>query len=39
MLRRQGGNILQCTVNVGGGQRVRAYVLTAAILDGGGDAG
>jgi len=39
MLRRQGGNVLQCTVNVGGGQRVRAYVLTAAILDGGGDAG
>jgi putative DNA primase/helicase len=39
MLRRQGGNTLQCTVNVGGDQRVRAYVLTAAILDGGGDAG
>jgi uncharacterized protein (DUF927 family) len=38
MLRRQGGNILQCTVNVGGDQRVRAYVLTAAILDGGDDA-
>ena len=38
MLRRQGGNVLQCTVNVGGGQRVRAYVLTAAILEGGGDA-
>ncbi len=39
MLRRQGGNVLQCTVNIGGGQRVRAYVLTAAILDGGDDAG
>jgi hypothetical protein len=39
MLRRQGGNVLQCTVNVGGGHRVRAYVLTAAILDGGDDAG
>jgi uncharacterized protein (DUF927 family) len=39
MLRRQGGNILQCTVNVGGDQRVRAYVLTATILDGGDDAG
>ncbi len=39
ILRRQGGNVLQCTVNLGGGQRVRAYVLTSAILDGGGDAG
>jgi uncharacterized protein (DUF927 family) len=39
MLRRQGGNALQCTVNLGGDQRVRAYVLTAAILDGGDDAG
>ena len=39
MLRRQGGNTLQCTVNLGGDQRARAYVLTAAILDGGGDAG
>jgi uncharacterized protein (DUF927 family) len=38
MLRRQGGNILQCTVNLGGDHRARAYVLTAAILDGGGDA-
>jgi hypothetical protein len=35
MLRRQGGNVLQCTVNIGGEHRVRAYVLTAAILDGG----
>jgi uncharacterized protein (DUF927 family) len=35
MLRRQGGNVLQCTVNIGGGYRARAYVLTAAILDGG----
>jgi len=26
-------------VNIGGGQRVRAYVLTAAILAGGDDAG
>ena len=39
MLRRQGGNSLQCKVNIGGVHRVRAYVLTAAILDGGGDAG
>jgi uncharacterized protein (DUF927 family) len=39
MLRRQGGNVRQCTVNVGGGQRARAYVLTVAILDGGDDAG
>jgi len=39
MLRRQSGNVLQCTVNIGGAQRVRAYVLTAAILDGGDDAG
>ena len=39
MLRRQGGNLLQCTVNIGGDQRVRAYVLTVAILDGGGNAG
>jgi uncharacterized protein (DUF927 family) len=39
MLRRQSGNILQCTVNLGGGQRARAYVLTEAILDGGDDAG
>jgi len=38
MLRRQGGNVLQCTVNIGKGRRTRAYVLTAAILDGGGDA-
>jgi uncharacterized protein (DUF927 family) len=37
MLRRQGGNVLQCTVNIGGGNRVRAYVLTANILDGGDD--
>jgi uncharacterized protein (DUF927 family) len=35
MLRRQGGCELQCVVNVGGGSRVKAYVLTAAILDGG----
>jgi uncharacterized protein (DUF927 family) len=39
MLRRQGGNVLQCVVNIGGNQRVRAYVLTAAILDGSDDAG
>ena len=39
MLRRQGGNLLQCTVNLGGDQRARAYVLTAAILDGGDNAG
>ena len=35
ILRRQGGNVLQCTVNIGGEHRVRAYALTAAILDGG----
>jgi hypothetical protein len=34
MLRRQGGNTLQCTVNLGGDHRARAYVLTSAILDG-----
>jgi putative DNA primase/helicase len=34
MLRRQGGDELQCKVNVGPGPRVRAYVLTAAILAG-----
>ena len=39
MLRRQSAKVLQCTVNIGGGQRVRAYVLTCAILDGGGDEG
>ena len=39
MLRRQGGDALQCTVNIGGDHRARAYVLTAAILDGAGDAG
>lgn len=38
MLRRQGGNVLQCVVNIGGGQRMRAYVLTGGILDGGDDA-
>jgi len=38
MLRRQGGNALQCTVNIGKGKRTRAYVLTPAILDGGGNA-
>jgi uncharacterized protein (DUF927 family) len=38
MLRRQGGNVLQCTVNIGGGQRVRAYVLIAGIVEGGDDA-
>jgi len=38
-LRKQGGKELQCVVNIGGGQRVRAYVLTAAILAGGDDAG
>ena len=38
MLRRQGGESLQCTVNLGGNVRARAYVLTAAILDGGDDA-
>ncbi|MBB4196684.1 hypothetical protein CCR94_22020 [Rhodoblastus sphagnicola] len=38
MLRRQGGNVLQCTVNLGGKKTSRAYVLTARILDGGGDA-
>jgi uncharacterized protein (DUF927 family) len=35
LLRRQGGNVLQCTVNIGGESRVRAYVLTAGILGGG----
>ena len=34
MLRRQGGNELQCKVNVGPGPRVRAYVLTSKILAG-----
>jgi putative DNA primase/helicase len=34
MLRRQGGNELQCKVNVGPGPRVRAYVLTSQILAG-----
>jgi hypothetical protein len=38
LLRRQGGNVLQCTVNLGGGRTTRAYVLTARIFDGGGDA-
>jgi len=38
MLRRQGGGTYQCTVNIGGGARSRAYVLTAAILEGDGDA-
>lgn len=38
MLRRQGGDTYQCLVNIGGAQRVRAYVLTRRILDGGGDA-
>jgi putative DNA primase/helicase len=38
ILRRQGGNVLQCTVNIGGGQRARAYVLAAAILDRGENA-
>jgi len=35
MLRRQSGRELQCVVNIGGNSRVKAYVLTAAILDGG----
>jgi uncharacterized protein (DUF927 family) len=39
MLRRQRGDTLQCTVNIGRDQRARAYVLTAAILDGGSNAG
>jgi putative DNA primase/helicase len=38
ILRKQGGKELQCVVNIGGGQRVRAYVLTAAILTRGEDA-
>ena len=38
MLRRQGGDTLQCSVKLGGKQTARAYVLTARILDGGGDA-
>ena len=33
MLRRQGGDNLQCTVNVGGTKRTRAYVLTADLMD------
>ena len=39
MLRRQGGNEIQIVANVGGGQRVRVYALTTAILDGGGGDG
>lgn len=35
MLRRQGGNDIQIVANVGGGQRVRVYALTPAILDAG----
>lgn len=35
MLRRQGGKHIQCTVALGDKQRIRAYVLTAAILDSG----
>jgi putative DNA primase/helicase len=38
MLRRQCTDTLQCTVKIGGLAK-RAYVLTAAILDGGSDAG
>lgn len=34
MLRRQDAKHLQCVV-ADGGKRLRAYVLTAAILDGG----
>lgn len=33
VLRRQGGNEIQCAVNIGGAKRARAYVLTAAVLD------
>jgi uncharacterized protein (DUF927 family) len=35
MLRRQDEKHLQCVVALGGKQRIRAYVLTAAILDSG----
>ena len=37
-LRTQGGPGFQCKVNLGGNQRAWAYVLTAGIMDGGGDA-
>src|SRR5579884_303683 len=37
MLRRQGGDTFQCGVKIGG-KSTRAYVLTAAIIDGGEDA-
>lgn len=38
MLRTQGGRGFQCKVNLGGDRRAQAYVLTAAIIDGGSDA-
>jgi uncharacterized protein (DUF927 family) len=38
MLRRQNSGELQCVVNIGGDSRIKAYVLTAAVLDGGGNA-
>ncbi len=38
MLRTQGGRGFQCKVNLGGERRAQAYVLTAAIIDGGSDA-
>jgi putative DNA primase/helicase len=38
LLRLQGGAGYQCKVNIGDGRRVNAYVVKAAILDGGGDA-
>lgn len=37
MLRRQGGDSFQCTVKIGSMPK-RAYVLTSAVIDGGGDA-
>jgi uncharacterized protein (DUF927 family) len=38
LLRRQGGDTLQCTVRIGNTSK-RAYVLTSAIIEGGGDEG
>jgi uncharacterized protein (DUF927 family) len=38
MLHTQGGRGFQCQVNIGGNHRVRAYVLTSDILEGGDDA-